>query len=192
MTSTYPGGASLTSRLLAVPYAARAAVADSVVSHGSVVQMGAAQTRDHALYTAPNSGNGAGITPLDIVITPRKAGNWMVLEWVIHGEIQHNALFTVTRNGQLLQGATNSANSRWSGVTSALFDENNDSTPFAFTVKVVDGNTLAEQTTYRVHVRASGANARTFSLNRPLGSAGSDDYETGISVGTATEIWRAP
>ena len=57
---------------------------DSSTSAGTVAQMKAVQTRTQATYSAPGSGNGTAITPLDVTITPKKAGNMVVLEWVVH------------------------------------------------------------------------------------------------------------
>lgn len=31
-------------------------------------------------------------------MTPKKAGNMVVLEWVVHGEIDHNTVFLASRN----------------------------------------------------------------------------------------------
>lgn len=195
LSTSFPGGATTNHRLLAVPYAARAAVADSVagvgaLGHGSIVQMEAVQSRTITTYSAPASGTGTAITPLDIVMTPRKAGNKMVLEWTIHGEMTHNALFVVTRNGSLLANATNGSNNRWAGITTSNYDQNNSSTPDMFVVRIVDMNTLDTQSTYRVHVRAAEGANHTLYFNRTVGSTGADGHETGLSVGTATEIWQ--
>lgn len=42
----------------------------------------------------------------------------VILEWVVHGEINYNTVFLVTRNGTLLPNATDAGNNRWAGITS--------------------------------------------------------------------------
>lgn len=194
LSTSFPGGTTTNHRLLAVPYAARASVADSlagvgVLGHGAVVQMEAVQTRTTAVYTAPTSGNGTGI-PLDLVITPRKAGNKMVLEWTVHGEVHHNTVFIVTRNGTRIAESSNASNNRWAGITAANYDNDTASTPNTYTVRIIDSNTLDTSSTYRLHIRSANSTAYSFYLNRAASSAGTDSYETGLSVGTATEIWQ--
>ncbi len=154
---------------------------------GSVVQMKYVQSRTITTYTAPASGNGTPITPLDIVITPRKAGNAIVLEWIINGEIGENAVFTVTRNGTILANATDGVN-KWSGVASNIYDNNQSSTPSNIFVKIIDTNCLSTSTTYSVCVRSSNTGAQTYYFNRTVASTGADSYETTLSTGTATEI----
>ena len=191
LTTSFPGVSS-SQRLLMVPYAARAEVADAVVGHGAVVQMAAVQSRTLATYTSPTSGTGTAITPLDIVMTPRKAGNHVVLEWTVSGEINHDSVWTVTRNGALLAQATNGSNNRWAGTSQSSYDNNDSSTGDVYVVRIIDTNTLATETTYRVHTRAAGSIVHTFYFNRTVGGSGSDNQETGLSVGTATEIWQTP
>jgi len=154
---------------------------------GTVVQMRAIQTRTIATYAAPVDGNGTKVTPLDIVITPRKAGNAMILEWHCNGEMHHDTVYIVQRNGALLADTTNAANNRWAGVMAQPYDVDVASTPDNAILRITDFNTLATATTYSLHVRASGATAYTLYLNSSV-LAPADNYETSISTGTATEV----
>lgn len=191
LTTAFPGG-STSHRLLAVPYAARAEVANSLQGEGAVVQMATVQTRTQGTYTAPPSGLGSAITPMDIVITPRKAGNKVLLEWTLNGEIHQDAVFLVTGNGSLLPLATNASNNRWAGTSATDYDQNESSTPTAYTVTIVDENSLDTASTYQVFVRSSSSGTYTFALNRALANTGADAVEATLSVGTATEIWQNP
>ena len=155
---------------------------------GSVVQHAVVQTRTQNTYSAPISGNGTEITPLNLSITPRKAGNRMLLEWHINGECHQDVVYLVLRNGVPLTDATDASNNRWAGVVAGLHDNNHASTPGTQIVRIIDNNTLATASTYSVTVRASTGTAQTLYLNRTIGSAGSDSNETSLSTATAMEI----
>jgi len=156
---------------------------------GTVANVVMVQTRQQATYSAPTSGNGTVITPLNLVITPKKAGNRIILEWIVNGEMVHDAVYIVTRNGVLLDYTTNVNNNRWAGITAQPYDTDNHSTPDNAVVKIIDMNSLDVETTYALRVRSSSSTAYTLYLNRTVDSAGQDMYEAGLSVGTATEIW---
>lgn len=158
-------------------------------TRGDVVAMAAVQTRVQTTYTAPISGDGTEITPLRITMTPKKAGNQVVLEWVVNGEMHYNAVYVVTRNGVKLAETTNAGNSMWAGVTAQPYDVDVASTPDNAVVKIVDMDSLAVPTTYELRVRSSTTSALTMYLNRTVNSMGADSQEAGLSVGTATEIW---
>lgn len=38
----------------------------------------------------------------------------VVLEWNVHGEMIHNGVFLVTRNGTLMTNSVDASNNRWS------------------------------------------------------------------------------
>lgn len=79
----------------------------------------------------------------------------VILEWNVHGEMNHNGVYLVSRNGVLLPNATNGSNNPWAGVTNADYDTDNSSTPNEKVVKIIDFNSLATASTYRLHVRSS-------------------------------------
>lgn len=158
-------------------------------TRGTVANVGMVQTRAQGTYTASNSGIGTELTPLRMTITPKKAGNRVILEWVVNGEMHHDTVYIVTRNGVLLTDSTNAAENRWAGITGQPYDANSDSTPDNAVVKIIDMNSLDVASTYALRVRSSSNTAYTMYLNRAVGSAGQDAYEASLSVGTATEIW---
>lgn len=95
------------------------------------------------------------ITPLNITVTPKKAGNMVILEWVIHGEVYNDNMFIVKRNGIILPDATNGANNRWAGITTPDYESNEDSTPMTKTIKIADMNSLSTASTYALYIRSS-------------------------------------
>jgi hypothetical protein len=157
---------------------------------GTVVQMVAIQTRTAQVLTALNTGLGSQITNVNIPITPRKAGNMVVLEWVLSAEVSHDAVYMVTRDGVALANATNGTNNRWAGVASHPYDNDQNSTMSNVKIRIVDLNSLATATTYAVWIRSSNGSQPTFTLNRCIGLTGQDSYENGLSTGTATEIYQ--
>ena len=165
------------------------------------------QTRALAVLTsgwggAQNPANpyGTKIPQLDITFTPQKAGNKVVLEWNIFGETSYSAetVIVVTRTPNsgagagvavALPDAVDASNNTWSGVSTFRYDTDDSSTPSTAHVKIVDMNTLAVSCTYSVHFRHSNNRTSTFHLNRSVSNAGTVDFETGMSVGHAHEIY---
>jgi hypothetical protein len=165
-------------------------LAGNIVKTGTVANVVMVQTREQGTYSAPVSGYGTEITPLRLSITPKKAGNRIILEWVVNGEMIYDTVYIVTRNGVPLAGTTDSSNNRWAGITAQPYDGNSGSTPDNTVVKIIDMNSLDVATTYELRVRSSGGTAYTLYLNRAVSSAGQDTYETSLSTGIATEIWQ--
>lgn len=166
------------------------------------------QSRALTVYTgywggAQNLANpfGTKIVELDITFTPRKAGNQVILHWSIFGEMAYSSadtVFVVTRTPNsgvgagvavALPNAVDSNNNTWSGVTNGGHDANDGSTPSTINVKIVDLNTLDVSCTYSVHFRSTNNRVSYWHLNRAVASAGGLDYETGLSVGHAEEIY---
>jgi len=153
-----------------------------------VVSVTTLQTRTQGTYTTPTSGDGIEITPLNIVLTPRKAGNKIILEWVVNYEAHEDDVFIVTRNGTRLANTTDGSNNRYAGIAAVPYDVDKASTMNTTVVKIIDESSLDIETTYALLVRSSHGTTHTFYLNRTVSSAGADQYETGLSVGTAMEI----
>jgi hypothetical protein len=146
------------------------------------------QTRTQGTYSAPTTGDGTVITPLDIVFTPKKSGNLVILEWIVNGEPSATSVvFNVLRNGTPLPNSNDGVN-QWSGIAVDNFDNDSDSTPSNIKIKIVDESSLDSESTYSVTVRSSWSNARTFYLNRTVASAGTLGYEALMSIATAMEI----
>jgi hypothetical protein len=157
---------------------------------GTVASVNMLQTRTQDSYTAATTGNGTVITPLNITFTPKQAGNKVILEFTVNGEAQAtDMVFLVSRNDVLLTDTTNASNNRWAGIVPQAYDVDSTSTPGNMSIRILDLNTLATESTYKVQVRSSYGTALTFRLNRTYNSAGSDQNEAMLSVVTATEIW---
>ncbi|MDD5769564.1 MAG: hypothetical protein PHE25_01245 [Candidatus Gracilibacteria bacterium] len=164
---------------------------ESVASKvGTIANVVTVQTRIQNTYTSPGSGNGTAIDPLTIIITPKKAGNKVILEWNVNGEMHQDNVYIVTRNGILLTDTTDVSNNRWAGITSQPYDVDTVSTPDNAIIKIIDNNTLSVTSTYELRVRSSSATPRALYLNRTANNYGQDVYETSLSTGTAMEIWN--
>jgi hypothetical protein len=170
--------------------AGETSILPTVGTAGTVASVNMLQTRTQDSYTGATSGNGTVITPLNITFTPKQAGNKVILEFTVNGDGDQDQVFLVSRNDVFLADATNASNNRWAGVAAGAYDQNVSSTPSNYSIRILDLNTLATESTYKVQVRSSGASAKTFYLNRTANnSTGTDDYEATLSVVTATEIW---
>ncbi|MBT9170378.1 MAG: hypothetical protein DDT18_00719 [Actinobacteria bacterium] len=156
---------------------------------GTIANVVTVQTRGQGLFAAPISGNGTAITPLNLTITPKRAGNRIILEWIVNGEGHWDVAYIVTRNDILLADTTNAANDRWACIVTQPYDTEVNSTPDNAVVKTIDMNSLGVLSTYRLHVRSSGPTAHTLFLNRTAGSFSIDSHETCLSTGIAAEIW---
>ena len=154
---------------------------------GLIASVNTIQTRTQATYTALTTGDGVVITELNIVMTPKKAGNKVILEWTINFEVPEDVVFTVKRNGTLLANSDDGSGNKWSGIAAVPYDNNNDSTPSNVTVKIIDENSLGVLSTYSVAVKASGAGSLGFFLNRAVGTP-AQSFENMLSVAQAMEI----
>jgi hypothetical protein len=157
-----------------------------VLMPGQVASVNTVQTREQGDYIAPTTMDGTILTPLNILFTPKQAGNKVILEWILNGEAHHNTVFDVYRNGVLL--ASSNDGNRWSGAAVASFDTEFLSTPNNITIKLVDENSLDIASTYSIAVRSSDTVERNYYLNRTLNTTGADGYESTMSTGVATEI----
>jgi hypothetical protein len=150
-----------------------------------------ANTRDQGVYVLPTTGNGievAAVTPS--AITPSKAGNWIEIEFTLMGESLVNSIFNVSRNGVLLPNSsdgTDASNNRWSGITLFSYDTDHGTTPGGVVIRIIDEDSLAVASTYRLLGRTSGASTGSMSANRSVNSAGATDNETGYSTCKLTE-----
>ncbi len=128
---------------------------DSTAAPGTIAQIKAVQTRTQATYVTPTTGNGVEITPLNITITPKKAGNMVILEWNFHGEAYNDNVYLVTRNGVLLPNATDAGNNRWAGITTPDYEGDASSTPNEKVIRIIDFNSLDTPSTYALTMRGS-------------------------------------
>jgi hypothetical protein len=162
--------------------------------HNAIVQVETIQTRATTQYDINylTQGDGIEVTELTMTLTPRKAGNKMILEWVVADDSAYSSSigFIITRNGTKLTDTTDSSNNRWAVTAMCARDGDVNSTPTNTTVRIIDSNTLSVASTYRLLVRSTTTATEYFKLNRAWGGAsgGQNDYEQCLSSGVATEI----
>lgn len=167
---------------------------DILRSTGNIVQIARVRYDARPTWSAPNSGNGTTLTSLNITITPKRAANRLIMRWNLYGEINNNAVFLVHRDGALIttageEGYNNTAgNSRWSGFTPQIYDQNDSSTANVITIlySQIAGSTSAR--TYAPAVRSSEGTNYTYYQNRTISSSGQSSYEAGVSFGIIYEV----
>jgi hypothetical protein len=132
---------------------------------------------------------GRFITPLDITITPKFSNSKIMLHWVIHCEAHNDQVFRVYRGSTLIGYNTNNGG-RWSGVSSAHWDGDYNSTMNTHTVVWVDTPNTTSAVTYRVYCQSSNSGNHWITLNKTVNGAstGQDAYETAVSYKSAMEI----
>ena len=173
------------------------------------------QHRDPAIYSLTWGGSqnmanefGTEIGPtgggkhLRLQFTPKKAGNKIVLQWNIFCEPNSgaNTVYVVTRTVvstgvesaiKDLSGANlsvDASNNTWSGTAVTGYDPDSATTPTSNSIKIVDENSLDVECIYRLRARLSTNATYGFNLNRTITSFGSDQNESGMSMGHAHEI----
>lgn len=164
---------------------------------GNIVQVSRVRYDSRTNWSSNNNGNGTEITGLRLSITPRHSGNLLLCQWVLSGEIHHDNVFLVFRDGNLITSGdvgynSEVGNNRWSGFITSTYDSANDnsSTPHHWFMQYF---TTAENTNNRFYspaVRSSGGGNFTLSLNRTNGSTGQDGHEMTVSTGVVYEITR--
>ena len=165
------------------------------VPSGSVVQTVTVRSDARNTYSAANSGNGTTVPVLNLTITPRFASSTIICDWMINGEMHQDSTFLIHKDGALVTTAGNTGynsavgNIRSSGMMSAFYDQNEDSTPSNWKLLYIDSTTLSTASrTYAPAVRGSGASNWTLALNRTLNGSTGDNYESMVSIGVAMEI----
>jgi hypothetical protein len=161
----------------------------------AVVQIQTASSRAQTAYTVNyiNHPNGVEIAELTMTLTPKKSGNKMILDWIVHFETTSSSTcgFIASRNGTLLPNSgvqSNGSRNRWDVISTGVWDENDSSTPFQNNVRIVDESTLAVSSVYRILIVATSDASLSFKLNRSFDSSGQNAYENNLSTGVATEI----
>lgn len=163
---------------------------------GMIAQVKYFRSDVRTTYASNNSGNGTTITELNLTITPKFANSLLLMQWMINGELHHDNVFLVHRDGSLIT-TTNytgynsvAGNVQYSGVMSSAYDSDHNSTSSNWFLQYAAPAVSTTATTFAPAVRASDATSYTFSLNRTLGSAGQGSYENTISTGTIWEIMQ--
>jgi hypothetical protein len=161
---------------------------------GQVLQVQTVRTDERNTYSSATSGNGTAVSALNLTITPKFSNSLIACQWMINGELHQDNVFIIHRDGALVtttgQTGYNSTteNSRWSGYASAFYDQNENSTPSNWFIQYFGTANSTASTTIAPATRSSSGSAYTFYLNRTVGSAGSDAYETMVSTGMIMEI----
>lgn len=194
--TSIPGGAFQTGAVTSAKIAGNTLAATKFGFAGHVVQTRMIRYDPRPSFSVPTSaGGGTRITTMRLDITPVYSNSLIICEWRIHGESgSHDQGFRVARNGSVItSGAyaginTNTGNNNHSFIESSWYDSDDNSTPqiCAFLYYDVPGSTSA--VFYEPVVASTDGGTRTFRQNRPLGSAGQNNHENGVSFGRITEI----
>jgi hypothetical protein len=162
-------------------------------SSGSIIQTVYGRSDAFTTYAANATGDGTTVSALSASITPTSATNRIICNWMISGEMHHDTVWLIHRNGALIttageEGRNSVSNNRWVGFTPTPYDVDNDSTPFCFSIQYSQIAGTTSTITYSPAIRASSATARTFYLNRTVSSAGADNQENGVSTFVLYEV----
>ena len=161
---------------------------------GRVLQTQWVRATSQATYASAITGNGTTLSALAVSITPKSSSSLLICSWMINYEVNTDSVFVIHKDGAIIttsgyQGYNNvTGNARYSGVIGAMYDADNASTPSNSYIQyaVPAGSTAAAS--YAPAIRSSGGTAATFSLNRPVSSAGADTYDITVSTGIIMEI----
>jgi hypothetical protein len=161
-----------------------------VYSPGMPVQCISENVHDIVTYAANTTGR--FITPLDIVITPKFSNSKIHLQWSTNGEVHHDNVFRIYRDGNLIGYNTNiDSNNRWNGVSVAgIYDRNESSTPCNITITWVDTPQTTNTITYQIYVQSSSTGSYPYYLNRTYAGSdtGQDAYERMVSCKSVMEV----
>lgn len=162
--------------------------------YGTVLQVKTVRTEARNTYSAPNSGDGTTITDLNLTITPNFSNSLLIIQWMLNGELHHDANILIHKNGTLITTANEAGynatagNSRWSGFIPSPYDTDVNSTPQNMFIQYFSTAGATSSMTFAPAVRASDATAKTLYLNRAAATAGQDGQEVSVSTGMIWEI----
>ena len=158
------------------------------------------QTRTQGIFAIPPSFGSGGaakvgvdITPLDVTITPVKAGNKIELSFIMFGAGHQPSIesgFILKRNGVNL-GNTSDFSNNYYAINGISLDTGHISSdvPEVNIVTLTDNISLDIESTYTLAVRHTSSNVSSvvnFYLNRSRATPG-DRAETGVSTTIITE-----
>jgi hypothetical protein len=164
------------------------AAAGAFVAPGMIIQTSFIQIHANSTWSSPPTGNGTTVTALNLTITPKRANSIIYCEWIISGEIQHDNVWLIHKNGSLAGYNLDAGNSRWAGWSTCLYDADDSTTPAPVHMFFWDTPGSTASVTYAPAIRCSNGNTYTFALNRPLNSTGTSGQENGVSTGVIMEI----
>lgn len=162
---------------------------------GRIIQVRTVRSDFKTTYSAPNSGNGTPVAQLNIGIFPKFATSWILVQWMLCGEMQNDCVWLIHRDGSVItdagyEGYNNSYGNtaRWVGYVPAGYDADDNSTPHNYFIQWYGPANSTVPRIYTPAVRSSSSGNYTWALNRTLGSAGQDGFENMISTGVIMEI----
>jgi len=163
----------------------------SGIQYDMITQCQTLQTSSRTSWSAPVDTQTI-IAPLSITITPREINSKIIVHWMINGEVHHDTLFRIFRNGAEAPNGRNAEApiSRWSGYSAGIYDMNQATTPASWNLLYIDTPNSSLPQIYQVAVGSAGATAHTFFLNRTFETAGSDARELMVSAAVAWEIYQ--
>ena len=162
--------------------------------YGTVLQVKTVRSDLRTTYSSATSGNGTTVSALNLTITPKFSNSLLIAQWMINGELHHDNVFLIHKDGQLITttGETgyNSdvGNLRYSGFVPSTYDNDSSTTPQNFWIQYFAISNSASQLTFAPAVRSSSGTAYTFHLNRTQESTGADAREQSVSTGIIWEI----
>lgn len=162
----------------------------AMAAPGMVLQTVYVRTDERNSYPSNNTGNGTPITPLNLTITPIHANSMILCQWMVNGELHQDNVFLIWQNGALAANGFNqqAGNVRWSGYTSAFYDQNESTTPSNWKIMYAGFPASTSPVTYGLATRSSSGSNYTFFLNRTVAALGQDAHENMVSVGIIQEI----
>lgn len=162
---------------------------------GKILQVQTIRTDVRMTYTSLNTGNGTPVSQLNIGLFPRRADSWVLVQWMICGEMTHDNVWLIHQNDSLIttapyQGFNNVTGNtgRWVGYVPAGYDADDNSTPHNYFIQWYGPVNDTAGRIYTPAVRCSANATPLFALNRTLGSAGQGGFENMISTGVIMEI----
>jgi len=162
-------------------------------SSGSIIQTVYVRSDAFTTYSSNTTGDGTTVSELSASITPTSATNRIICNWMINGEMNHNNVWLIHRDGALIttageEGRNSVSNNRWVGYVGAFYDNDNSSTQSNWNIMYsqIAGSTASR--TYSPAIRASGGSAYTFYLNRTVNTAGADNSENTVSTCIIYEV----
>lgn len=181
-------GKSATSNIISIT------TGNKFYSRGYVVQTVFTRSDAQSTYSSNPSGNGTTVTDLNLTITPKFSNSLILLRWNINGEMHQDNVFLIHRDASLIttsgsEGYNNvSGNSRWSGIASAFYDQDENSTPSSWYIQYAIPASGISSRIYAPAVRSSSGGTYALYLNRTVNASASDNYEKTVSSGIAMEI----
>lgn len=162
---------------------------------GTCIQVVWNMTDVHATYTSNADNVSRELSILNTAITPKYSNSEIWMDIMLFYECSNDITFQILRNGSITNTSGylgyNSAvgNVRYSGVTSARYDQDRASTPDYLHIKFVDLPGTTATTTYGIGSRYASGTNDTIRVNRAWSNINSD-YEKGVSMMVLREIAR--